>query len=105
MNGMSNETKTIDITDAQKTILKAMLQRYLPGTAVWAYGSRVAGKARPSSDLDIVAFAEPSQMAEISELREALEESNLPFRVDLFIWEQIPDSFRESIKAQYAVLQ
>jgi type I restriction enzyme S subunit len=33
-----------------------------------------------------------------------LEESSLPFRVDLLVWDDIPESFRENIQRAYVVL-
>lgn len=97
--------KKLDITPNQKDLLQTLLCRYLPETVVWAYGSRVTGHSHPASDLDLVAFASPLQSAAVSGLREALEESNLPFRVDLFVWEQVPESFRATIMAAYVVIQ
>ena len=96
--------RTIDITSEQRKTLLALLARHLPDTTVWVYGSRVQWTARPQSDLDMVVFASPSQNGQVSALREALEESNLPFRVDLFIWDNVPDQFRKHIEAEYAVL-
>lgn len=79
--------------------------KHLPGVEVWAYGSRVRGNPRRYSDLDLVAFTTPGQSAMADGLREALEESDLPIRVDLFVWDELPDSFRRQIERQYAVLQ
>ena len=101
---MKPDEATLDITVAQGNLLRSLLQQYLPNTTVWAYGSRVNGQAHSASDLDLVAFTLPSQSAAIAELREALEESNLPFRVDLFVWEQVPESFREFIQESYVVV-
>lgn len=100
-----SQSDRLQLSDTEVAEVRAYLQRYLPGTAVWAYGSRVTGNAKPYSDLDLVAFAEPGQQACISELREAFEESSLPFRVDLFVWEQMPESFRGNIQACYRVMQ
>ena len=96
--------RTIDITSEQRKTLLALLARHLPDTTVWVYGSRVQWTARPQSDLDMVVFASPSQNDRVSALREALEESNLPFRVDLFVWDNIPEQFHKHIEAEYAVL-
>ena len=38
-------------------------------------------------------------------LREAFEESDLPFRVDFFVWDEIPEIFHENIKSEYVVFQ
>ena len=96
--------RAIDITAGQRRTLLALLRKHLPNTTVWAYGSRVRWTARPSSDLDVVAFATAEQGAQVNELREALEESSLPFRVDLFVWDDVPDIFHKNIKAEHVAL-
>ena len=97
-------TQAIDITAEQRRTILALLNRHLPGTTVWAYGSRVKWTSRPESDLDLVAFARPEQSARVAELREAFEESNLPFRVDLFVWDEVSEGFRTRIEAEHVVL-
>ena len=72
---------------------------------MWAYGSRVRGNPRRYSDLALVAFTDSAQSARADDLREAFEESDLPIRVDLFLWDEIPDSFHRQIEREYAVLQ
>lgn len=88
----------IDLTPAQRQQVQALLEHYLPGTTVWAFGSRVTFKARPDSDLDLVAVTTPEQKAKVSALKEAFEESDLPFRVDLLEWDEIPENFRKNIE-------
>ncbi len=95
----------IDITAEQRKTLLALLRRFIPGVAVWAYGSRVKWTARPNSDLDLVAFATPVQRQRVSELKDALDESDLPFLVDLHVWDEVPEKFREIIHKEYVVLQ
>ena len=48
---------------------------------------------------------EPEQNGRVSYLREALEESSLPFRVDLFVWDTVPEQFRKHIEAEHVVLR
>ncbi len=94
----------IDLTvDHQETVV-ALIQKHLPNTTAWAYGSRVKWTSRPNSDLDIVVFAPPERLRQVSELRDAFSESNLPFRVDLFIWDTVPDTFRKNIENNHMVL-
>ncbi len=62
------------------------------------------GSSRPQSDLDLVVFATPDQRRQVGDLREAFEESNLPFRVDLFVWDDVPDSFRTRIETEHVAL-
>ena len=98
-------TTDIILPPEQLQLVLSLTQAHLPGVEVWAYGSRVRGNPRRYSDLDLVAFAELGQSARVDDLREALEESDLPIRVDLFLWDEIPDSFHRQIERQYAVLQ
>ena len=94
----------IDITAEQRKTVLALLARHLPNTTAWVYGSRVKWTSRPESDLDLVVFATPEQAGRVSYLREAFEESNLPLRVDLFVWDEVPEQFRKTIKAEHVVL-
>lgn len=94
----------MDITPAQRKILQSLIERHLPNIAIWAYGSRVKGASRPASDLDLVVFSPPELAGQVSRLREALEESSLPFRVDLFIWDEVPERFRRAIEQEHVAL-
>ncbi len=95
----------MDITGSQRKTLLELLDTHLPGTAVWAYGSRVTHTSRPESDLDMVVFTAPGQEGELSDLKEALDESDLPFRVDLFVWDDVPESFRKNILAEHVAVR
>ena len=97
-------TDAIDISVGDHKLVLGLLKQHLPNVAVWAYGSRVKWTARPQSDLDLVAFPSCEQKAAVFNLREALEESSLPFPVDLFIWDELPESFRKRIEAEHVVL-
>ena len=97
-------TDAIDISVGDHKLVLGLLKQHLPNVAVWAYGSRVKWTARPQSDLDLVAFPSCEQKAAGFNLREALEESSLPFPVDLFIWDELPESFRKRIEAEHVVL-
>lgn len=96
--------KNIDITPDQHKIVLDLLKQYLPNIEVWVYGSRIKGTARPQSDLDMIVFTSPAQTLAVSALKEAFDERNLPFRVDLFSWDQIPEEFHQNIKEQHVIL-
>ncbi len=98
-------TDAIDLTTEQRKTLNDLRRRFLPGVAVWAYGSRVKWTARPNSDLDLVVFTTPTQRPQVAELKDALAESNLPFPVDLHVWDDVPERFREIIRKEYVVVQ
>lgn len=97
-------TDAIDITTEQRKLLLDLLRRFIPSVAVWAFGSRVKWTARPNSDLDLVVFTSPEQKPIVSELKDAIAESNIPFIVDLHIWNEIPENFRCNIEKEHAVI-
>ena len=66
---------------------------------------RYVGAARPASDLDLVTFASAGRQEAISRLREAFDESCLPFRVDLFVWDEAPKGFRGNIEEARVAVQ
>ena len=89
--------------------VRRLLARHLPESEVWAYGSRVTGKAEPASDLDLV-VRNPCNLTERQtfafwDLRDAFSESNLPFLVDLLDWAAIPESFRHEIEKSHVLVQ
>lgn len=91
---------TIDLRPEWLETVRQLLAEYLPDAEVWAYGSRVNGTAHEGSDLDLV-VRNPVDLSQpqpdMSALREAFSESNLPILVDLLDWARIPESFRQEI--------
>jgi len=85
----------INIEKKYLKILKNILKMY-PYT-FYAFGSRVKGNNRKYSDLDIC-YREEIPAKTLLEIREKLEESNLPFRADLVFWDNFPNSYKELIK-------
>jgi hypothetical protein len=41
----------------------------------------------------------------VSSLREALDESSLPFNVDVLVWDEIKQDFRDHILEKYVVFE
>lgn len=89
----------INIEPKHLLLLKKILKQTVPDKIIWAYGSRVTGTSHIKSDLDIAVFKADEK--QIYELKDALEESDLPFSVDVMDWEKIPESFKESIQLKY----
>lgn len=96
--------QAIDLTATERSTVLALLERHLPGTEAWVYGSRAKWTSTPQSDLDLVVFTRPEQRRQVSDLREAFEESNLPFRVDLFAWAEVSELFRRRIESERVTL-
>ncbi len=63
--------QAIDVASDQRETLISLHCRHLPITEAWICGLRAQGASRPSSDLDMVAFATPGQARELSRLRES----------------------------------
>ena len=95
----------LQLAPAQAQQLLSLLAVHVPHMQVWAFGSRVKGTARPSSDLDLVFFADESGKPLLGHLREALEESLLPFAVDILVWNDISADFQAHIQSQFIELQ
>jgi predicted nucleotidyltransferase len=90
--------------EAQREVL-AIIRRRLPAAEIRVFGSRVQGRARPFSDLDIALVdSSPIPPYTLGRLKEDFEESTLPFRVDLLDWQAISPEFRAVIAAGYEVL-
>jgi type I restriction enzyme S subunit len=91
----------LDVTGEQLDELRGILTRLAPGCTVTAFGSRVTGGARPFSDLDIVIRgSERMSIRRRALLREALEDSELPFIVDFHDWEDTDEAMRNAITAR-----
>ncbi len=96
----------IDLAPAHLETVKRILAAHVPACEVRAFGSRVAKTAKNYSDLDLaVVGTQPLEPDTLRHLKEAFEESDLPFRVDLLDWSATSKSFRQVIEAKYEVLQ
>lgn len=81
--------KPIDIKPKDFETVLEILKTQIPVCEVRAFGSRVQGTARPTSDL----------------VYEAFNQSDLPFKVDLIIGASISEKFRQLIENDFVVVQ
>ena len=96
----------IDVAPAHLRIILDILQAHVPACEVRAFGSRYRGTAREHSDLDLAVVCERKlALAEFGRLREAFENSTLPFRVDVLDWHAISPEFRQVIEQGCEVIQ
>ena len=86
--------------------MQQILKKHVPDARVLAFGSRVLGKARRFSDLDLAVFL-PTGMTlrDQGRLRHAFEESDLVIRVDIGDGTLYSPSFRAIVEAQGIVVQ
>ena len=96
----------IDLRPGDLAAVLAILERHVPGREVRVFGSRVAGKAKAFSDLDLAVMGEePVSAAVLADLREAFRESDLPFKVDVVDWATTRESFRRVIERECVVIR
>jgi len=92
-------TSQIDITPEERAIVLRILNEIVPDREVMAFGSRVTGKAKPFSDLDLAIMGdEPLSLETRSRLEEAFSNSELPWKVDILDWSQTDTGFLNKIK-------
>lgn len=96
----------LDLDPAHLRIVCDILTQFVPDRAVWAFGSRVTGKARAYSDLDLAVVGDTPMPPPIgAALAEAFSESELPFKVDVVDWASTSPAFREIIKSGHIAVQ
>ncbi len=83
--------------------VKDIVLRHLEGrkATVYLFGSRARGNARASSDVDIaIESAEPLPPVLLAEIRDALEESTVPYNVDVVDLRTAGDGLRAVVKKE-----
>jgi type I restriction enzyme S subunit len=85
----------LQIENRHLEILKNILKKY--DLDIYAFGSRAKKTARPLSDLDLL-IKGSSDRRLIRQMQDDFEESNLPFKVDVVVWDEIDSSFQKRIE-------
>ncbi|WP_323733446.1 nucleotidyltransferase family protein [Candidatus Bandiella euplotis] len=95
MNSSREAQKEIELGQEDYEILMRVLKKY--PYKFYAYGSRVKGKARKYSDLDIYC-KERMEDEDMMNLKWDLEESDITIKVDVLHPSICSEEFRELIK-------
>jgi len=96
----------IDLAPEYLEKVRTILRQHVPQCEVRAFGSRVTWTAKDYSDLDLAVVCSGKLSDEtFSRLKEAFEESDLPFRVDVLDWHSISPEFQKVIEKQYEVVE
>ena len=96
----------IDIKPVHLETIKRILTEHVPDCEVRAYGSRVTRTAKKYSDLDLAVVGKARlDSRQTYRLREAFEESDIPFRVEVLDWNAISASFKKIINEEFVVIQ
>ena len=99
--------ESLHLSSRHREEIEALLHKHLPGVEVWAYGSRVNGRSHDGSDLDLVLRGPELAEIDISRLAdftEALQDSTIPFLVEVRDWARLPESFHHEIEREHVVL-
>ncbi|MDD3927186.1 MAG: restriction endonuclease subunit S, partial [bacterium] len=95
----------IDLTPHQLETVIRILSKHVPGCEVRAFGSRVTWTAKDYSDLDLTVVCESALEPDtLRHLREAFEESDLTFRVDVLDWHDVSSAFQKVIEKNYEII-
>ena len=96
----------LDLSADHKQLVLNILRADLPPAAkAWVFGSRVTGRSRRYSDLDLAIDAgRRLTLDEMARLSEAFSDSDLPYRVDLIDWQNIDDVWRQAIAGERVAL-
>ena len=98
--------KSIDLSPQELQVVQHILREQVPEYQVRAFGSRVSGSARKTSDLDLALMTdERLPTMRMVDLKDAFIECDLPFKVDIVEWAVARAPFREIIERQYVVVQ
>ena len=84
--------------------LRSVFENYCPKAEIWAYGSRVEGDAHSGSDLDLAVKTFGENTKDIIKLRKFLNESNIPFLIDIFEFNKLPESFQKEIERKHVII-
>ncbi len=81
--------------------LKVIFENYCPKAEIWAYGSRVKNDCHSGSDLDLVVKSFNDEKKHLYELRQLLNDSNIPFLIDINEFDKLPQAFQDEILKEY----
>ena len=96
----------IDVPDHHLKTIKRILAEYAGDCEVRAFGSRGNGTAKKYSDFDLAIVGKGKIARRVKMLlREAFEDSDLPFRVDVIDYNTVSEAFRAIIEEKYEVIQ
>ena len=99
-------TSPVDIRPDHLEIVQGILREHLPlGVNVWVFGSRADWSTKDSSDLDLALEGDNALSHKLlGVLKDAFEDSALPYMVDVVDINRIGDSFRRIVESQRALL-
>lgn len=98
-----NKHLAIPLDSRDRSAIEGLLSPWLKKShaRLLLFGSRARGEAGRSSDIDLaLAAGAPIPPEEMAVLRESLEESRVPFRIDLVDCSTAPAALRQAIERE-----
>lgn len=92
--------RKIDLEKKDLDLLLSILDKYRSDFLFFVFGSRVTGKAKKYSDIDIAFKPLNNTNTSIAPVRNTIEDSSFPLVVDFIDLHNIDDDFLEIINSQ-----
>ncbi len=89
------------ISEKHLLMIQNIFLEYIPKSKVLAYGSRLNGSScsvHSGSDLDLAIVDLAGSDVNLYELREIIDNSNIPFLIDIFEFDKLPTNFQNEIE-------
>jgi predicted nucleotidyltransferase len=96
-------TAQLQLATEYHEIVLNILRGFISHGEIWVFGSRVClVPAKKFSDLDLVFLGTPKlTINEIGQLQEAFSASDLPFKVDISNFSDLPAGLQENINTNH----
>ncbi len=96
----------VDLAQEHIDIVLSILKAFIPDHTVAVIGSRIRGKAKPTSDLDLVIMNKtPLDTRTLADLQNAFSNARLPIKVDIVEWAMTSENFRKIIEEKNVRIQ
>ena len=103
------ERNELFLEPAIREAVCALLRAIVPDAEVWAYGSRLSGKAQSGEQMSNIVVRTPGALLRpcpaVEALRTAFRESDIPIFVDVHDWALLPEAFQKEIAARFFPLR
>ena len=94
----------VDLDDKHREIVCKILKGFFPQLKIYVFGSRIDGRAKKYSDLDL-ALDTGSKISflQLSQVEEALALTEIPFKVDITDIHSVSTDFKKHILGHHIV--
>ncbi|MBN2590559.1 MAG: nucleotidyltransferase domain-containing protein [Sedimentisphaerales bacterium] len=96
----------IDLEEKYLSEIKWILAKFVPDCEVRVFGSRIEGKAKKFSDLDLALVGkEKLDWRKIESLKDIFSATDIPIIIDAIDFNSITEEFKKIIENNYQVIQ